>query len=273
MSDRRTEGIAWRKASPRHVTLYLKSKASTSWYRLRYPRFWALGKQAGGMLAAPVYKRMYEEIQQVPDLDVIEVGGASGAGSIALYQGMREAGKKARLIIVEKCEGGSRIEHGGYDDNLVRLQTHLARFGATQNVEIFPHAMTTDNVSDVVSLITSPELGAFVHDADGAIDRDFAAFWPRTVAGGLIVIDDYEAKHRYVPVSARYPDGGSKGVLTYRLLNQFIEWGLFEPMVLIGLTMFGHKPTGADFSRFDQERCDAIRAELDREYAAQFPAS
>lgn len=243
----------------------LKAQIAKAYYRLRYPRFYALRKQAGGMLSPAVYERIYKEIQLEPDLDVVEIGGAAGAGSIALYQGMRDSGKHARLVVVERCEGGSRSDFGGREENLRQLQENFRSFGVTENVKIFPHELTIENGEEVLRLCTTRELAAFIHDADGHIDRDFSLFWPRLRSRGLIIIDDYDPLPHFVDVSARYPEGGIKGVLTYRLINQFIDWGLFESTAKVGITLFGRKPAAARWSYFNLDRCREIHESVKRE--------
>lgn len=243
----------------------LKAGLADAYFRLRYPRFHSLRKQVGGMLSPAVYQRMYEEIRGEPDLDVVEIGGATGAGSIALYLGMRESGKRARLVVVERCEGGSRSEGGGREENLQRLLEHLRSFNATENVEVFPYELTFENGDDVLRLCTSDELAAFVHDADGHVDRDFSLFWPRLRTGGLMVIDDYDQRPHFVEISERYPQGGIKGVLVHRLVDQFVDWGLVDPTVKIGNTLFGRKPARARWDRFDLDRCREICDEVRQE--------
>ncbi len=221
-------------------------------------RFYNLRTQTNGMLWPVVYKYMYQQSRKLPDLDIIEVGGATGAGSIAIAWGMKESDKKSRLIVVEKCEGGTRSDVGGYEDNLNLIQEHFEKFDANDKITLFPQEVTFDNGNEVISLVETKEISAFIHDADGRLDRDFALFWNLLMPGGLIVVDDYADEPKYKPICERYPQGGTKSVMTYRLLNQIIEWGLFKTSKKIGKTIFGYKPADADFSRFDLEVCNQI---------------
>ncbi len=245
----------------------MRRVAGRAYHRLRYPRFTTLRDTAGGMLSPPVYDRLYRTIRHAPDADVVEIGGAAGAGSIAISWALRDAGKRARLIVVEKCEGGSRAEFGDRNENLAILHRHLAAFGA-HDVRIFPHELTLDNGAQVLDLVATPRIGALVHDADGHLDRDFALFWPRLEPGAPIVIDDVMERPAFKPVSARHPQGGTKGVLTHRLLTQLTEWGLFEPQARVRDTLFGRKPAHADFGAFDLDRCQEIHREVLAEHAA-----
>lgn len=246
----------------------LRAFLSRIYNRTLFPRFYDLRQRAGGMLEPAVYHRIYREVRALPDLDIVEVGGASGAASVAVFWAMRDSGKRSQLIVVEKCEGGSRIQFGGREENLRRLQGHFEAFGAAGSIVLYPHALTFESGSEVQALIRTREIAAFLHDADGRIDRDFFLFWPRLRAGGLIVIDDFYDVPEFKPPSPRYPDGGTKSLLTFRLLNQFTEWGLFDPTRKVRTTMFGRKPPAADFGRFDLAVCDRIRAQVEQEHVA-----
>ena len=228
-------------------------------------RFYNLRKQTNGMLWPVVYKTMYEQCRNLPDLDIIEIGGATGAGSVAIAWGMKDANKKSQLIVVEKCEGGTRSDVGGYDDNLALIQEHFNKFDVNDKITLFPQEVTFDNGNDVISLVTTKTIAAFIHDADGRLDRDFLLFWPILKSNGLIIVDDYADEPKYKPISERHPQGGTKSVMTYRLLNQIIEWGLFKTSKKIGKTIFGYKPADADFSRFDLEVCNQIIEGVKRE--------
>ena len=250
----------------------ITQKAEGVYKRFRYARFYALKKATNGMLSPAAYGTLYQLCRALPDREIIEVGAATGTGSIAIALAMQESGKQSKLITVERCEGGSRQEVGGYADNIQLIQQNFARFGVSDRITLFPHEITAANAEELLALLATRELAAFIHDADGRIDRDFALFWPILQPGGLIVIDDYVEKIKYRPASERYPHGGIKPMITYRLLNQFMEWGLFETIRLIDGTNFGRKPLRADFGRFQPAICQQIIAQVEqerREYLAK----
>jgi hypothetical protein len=111
-------------------------------------------------------------------------------------------------------------------------------------------------------------IAGFMSDADGHLDRDFALFWPQLIPGGAMVIDDYSNRRdTFRPVSARHPQGGTKRLLVYRLLNQLMVWGLFQRRGRFRDTIFGTKPARADFGRFDPAVCATIRAGVAQEWA------
>lgn len=233
--------------------------------RILHPRFYELKARTHGMLNPMIYRRMYLLAREQPDLDIVEIGGAAGAGSVALALGMKESGKRSGLIVVEKLQGGSRATLGDYQRNLEIINGNFRDFGVDNVVRLYPHEITMENGSEVRALVQTREIAAFVHDADGRLDRDFFLFWPLLRPGGLIIVDDYANSPHFKPISERNPQGGIKSVMTFRLLNQMIDWGLFRPTRHMGNTVFGIKPAGADFSRFDREACRRIIEQVERE--------
>lgn len=232
-------------------------------------RFYRLKKGSRGMCSPRVYKEIYDRVRELPDLDVVEVGAGAGATSIAAAWALQGAGHSGRVIAIEKCEGGSRSDYGDKETNLTIIQRHFQAFGVSNKVVLYAEYLTFDNVRDVLDLLRTPQIAALIHDADGRLDRDFSFFWPRLIPGGLLVIDDYENRCTFQPRSVRYPDGGIKSILTYRLLNQFMAWDLVRKHCIIRRrTFFGYKPAGADFSRFDSLVCQRIIREVEAEYAA-----
>lgn len=242
-------------------------KTELLYARVRCPRFYAIKQKAKGMLSPFIYKRMYDRVGRLPDLDIVEVGGAAGAGSVAIASALKDGGKHSKLIVVEKCEGGSRSELGEYSDNVAFLMENFVHFGVQDHIILYPHELTVENGSEVCALIKTGQIAALIHDADGRLDRDFLLFWPLVAPGGLIIVDDYANRRRYKPISERNPQGGIKFMLTYRLLNQFMEWGLFTPEYKKGTTIFGRKPADADFARFDPKVCTRIIKEIQQEHA------
>ncbi len=228
-------------------------------------RFQALKKLTDGMLDSRVYRRLYNEVQQQPDLDIVEIGGATGTASIVMGWALKEGQRKSKVIVVEKCERGSRTSKGEYAHNISILEANWKRFGVDRQLCLYPHKISLKNGHEVLDLISTPQIAGLVLDADGRIDRDFFLFWPRLREGGLIVVDDVEQGFQ-----RRVRGDGSvevlgKRVLTWRLLNKFVDWGLFEPVWEYHGTVFGKKPIGATFENFDAEWCNAVAADVRRE--------
>jgi predicted O-methyltransferase YrrM len=229
-------------------------------------RFYAVKHFCDGMLQPGTYRALYDAIYRAPEGDILEVGAAAGAGSIVMAWALADAGRDSKVVSVEKCEGGSRLDFGDRDSNYARLMANLRAFGAVERVDLFPHYLTGENAGDLVARFDTPRLGGLVLDADGRLDRDFRLMWPRLSPGAPIVVDDYENYATYEPRTSRMPDGGMKKLLTYRLLNQLEDWGLFVRDRQLGDTVFGHKPMHDDFSAFDRAALERIVSTLDEEY-------
>lgn len=241
------------------------------YYGLTIPKFYLLKVRASGMLSPRIYKNLYQAIYKLPDLDIVEIGGAAGAASIAIAWAMKDSGKKkSKLIVIEKLEGGSRSDYGLYEENLKIINHQFDRFNVQEQIILFPRKLTLENGQKVLSLISTGQLAAFIHDADGRLDRDFQLFWPLLIAGGLIVIDDYAEKYKFRPISEKFPSGGIKKLMTFRLVNQFIMWGLIKPDHILGNTVFGIKPRGADISKLDIPICEDIIQGVLRERETHF---
>jgi predicted O-methyltransferase YrrM len=223
-------------------------------------RRWRLLKEhANGMMHRDVYAELHRIAFYGPDLDALEIGGAAGAGSIALALGMKESGKKSRVIVVEKMQGGSRQKYGNFDTNLDIFNKNVRFYGVESHICLFPNSLTLKNGDEIHRMISSKEISALVLDADGKLHRDFLLFWDRVIPCGKIVIDDY----RDDP-SKFSPTGGSKLVQAFRLANYLMSIGLFEKEQQIRSTLIGHKPHGVDITRLDFAKCEEIVAEVER---------
>jgi predicted O-methyltransferase YrrM len=223
--------------------LTLARKLYHRYLRIRTPRFYALKEQTHGMLNPMSYKKIYGLVYRLPNLDLVEIGGAAGTASIAMALAMQESGKSARLIVIERCEGGSRTKYGGYRENLKIITDNFRKFSVEDTIILYPHEIALETRKEVLSLIKTPEIAAFMHDADGRLDRDFLIFWPLLRPGGLIIIDDYQEYGSY------------KHVLTYRLLNRMIRWKLFTPSFMMRSTIIGYKPANSDIRQLDVDVC------------------
>jgi hypothetical protein len=230
------------------------SRAAYAARYLLYGRFARMQHVTEGLLSPAVYKLIYERFRAAPDLDTIEVGGAAGSASIAVAWAKIESGHASKHIVIEKLRGGSRHRFGGFEENLARFNRHLALFGAAGRVALFPHDLTLDNGPEVIAMVETPRIGGFISDADGRIDRDFSLFLPLVHPDGVIVVDDY------------HPTRSWKHVLTWRLLNQMVDWRLFELDEVRHGTAFGRRHAQADIARIDPQACADIIASVKRDF-------
>ena len=233
--------------------------------RLLYRRFYEIKVAAHGMMPARVYKRLYDTVLGLPDLDIVEIGAAGGAGSVVIAQALKDARRTARLVTVEKCEGGSRSGRSK-QANRDALEATFRRFQVGDRIALFPEHLTMENGEEVKRLIGTGAISALVHDADGRLDRDFRIFFDMLVDGGAVVIDDFVDRRRFKPVCDRYPFGGTKKLRTFRLANQLIDWGLIKREAVVGHTLFARKVPGASAARIEPEVVQAIDREVRAEY-------
>lgn len=228
---------------------------------LMHGRFYVLQQETDGLLSPAQYERIYEEVKPAPDMDWVEIGGAAGTASVAVCWALKERRKQGRLVIVEKCEGGSRASYGGKTENLARLERNLIRYGVADFTRLFPHYMTFQNGAEVVKLVQTRQIAGLLIDADGWLHRDFYFLWERLVPGGTIIVDDYQEN--------RDP----KHDLTFHLLNRLRDWGLFEEQFRLDATVFGRKPSGGDIGKLDLAECEAIVERICRKWGVQFEKS
>ena len=115
-----------------------------------FPDFFRLKLATQGMLPARVYRELYGAVRDLPNLDIVEVGAGSGSATVAMALAMRDAGLRSRIVSVEKCEGGSRLDYGDRATNLNLLETHLVQFGVRDRVVLFPQMLTLENGPDLL---------------------------------------------------------------------------------------------------------------------------
>lgn len=221
-------------------------------------RFKQMAKASFGMLPARMYLRYYREVLKLPDHDIIEIGGGGGAGSVAMGWALKEAGRKGRVVVVEKCEGGSRSRRGDYSSNVERFEENLHFHGVADHVKLFPHYLSEENAGEVLALVQTDQIAGLVHDADGLVHRDFLLFWDRLIDNGLIIVDDFEPILRATKSKDGQTKHNYKKLLTYCIVSKLIEWGLFEPTFYRNNTLFGRKPVGGDLKRLDRGLCEEL---------------
>jgi hypothetical protein len=68
-----------------HYLHALRQVPAKLWARAfpRHTRFAVLQREADGLLSPGIYERLYDQVRTLPDLDIVEVGGAAGAASVA----------------------------------------------------------------------------------------------------------------------------------------------------------------------------------------------
>ena len=215
-----------------------------AWRILRGGRMSYLKYATNGMLGAEVYADLARRAATTEDLPFVEIGAAAGTGTIALAWGFAKAGHRSRIYSIERCEGGSRARFGGYQDNLEILERNLTRFGVRDRVELYTQDLTLPTANEFLSRLPGDTLAGFMHDADGRLDRDFAIFWPRTVAGGLIIVDDCIDSPDLAQLMAERGAGGRKYYVTAAGWQVILAAGLVSDVERLGSTVFARRAAG-----------------------------
>jgi predicted O-methyltransferase YrrM len=187
------------------------------------------------MLAPAIYRRLYETAFSAPDGFIVEIGTAMGAATVSLALGLQHAGKRGRLITVDR---GCRRAGGG-DPTSYRKQVkaNLRHFGVEDHVDL----IVGEAAEAVKAVPPSASISVLMIDADGAIDRDLQTFFDRVVPGGDIIIDDcvdVVRLHRTGLFAVRVD---AKMRLTHLLLSYFKQKGLLSEGTQIKDTYFGKK--------------------------------
>lgn len=210
------------------------------------PRWSWMKWRTGGMLSPLGYRAIYRAARALPDLPFVEIGAASGSATIAIARGFIDTGRSAPVVAVEKCEGGSRERFGGYDDNLAILERNLQRFGVAGRVRLFTRAIDEQSAPDLLQLVGGDRISGFMHDADGRLDRDFTLFWPLTIDGGLIIVDDFTDDDDIAGLYRAHGISAKKKLMALRAVRVMTAHGLFERETMVGDTLFGRKPSGLE---------------------------
>ncbi|MEX2127602.1 MAG: hypothetical protein WD871_05105 [Xanthobacteraceae bacterium] len=220
------------------------------------------------MMPAEVYGELYRLAREGPDLDVLEIGGAAGAGAIALALGLIEANKRSGVVVVEKLAGGSRARFGDYQANLSIIERNFRAFGVVSRVRLFPRNLTWANAGEVKALLRTPQIGALVIDADGNIHRDLTLFGPMLAPGAAVVIDDYrDDPGQFDPLSGARVRGGPKLVQVFRLVNHLVEAGVLRVKQQVRSTVFCEL---TDLRRLDRADCELVIEQTKRDLDALF---
>lgn len=224
----------------------------TALHAVRSPRHAALLARTGGMLPLAVYRELTGLVRRGPaGLDIVEVGGASGTATIAMAWGLRDAGgSRPRVVVVEKCEGGTRTRYGGREANKARFERFVRRHGVGDRVVLHPHYLTIANGAEVRALVRTGRIAGLLCDADGMVHRDLHLFGDLIDPDGFVVIDDY------------HPMRSPKHAVTCAVVNRLVGAGAFRPVTRIRDTVIG-KP-GIGVSESLHRECESIVEEVCR---------
>jgi predicted O-methyltransferase YrrM len=199
------------------------------------PDFEDIAIRCAGMLAPSIYERLYEMARDSAGDLIVEIGTAKGAATVALALGLRDAGKRGRVMSFDR--GRERSGRGDPHAYQEQVERNLRHFGVEDYVEL-----VVGEVNKTAGAVPqSAEISMLMLDADGAIDRDLGHFFNRVVPDGSIIIDDCADRVRVRRVGFSITKIDSKMRLTHLLLSYFKSNRFLSEGTQIKDTYFGRK--------------------------------
>ncbi len=154
---------------------------------------------------------------------VLEIGAFIGGATIAAAFGIRDSGRRKKLIAIEP--GGS-VKHKrlGTRNILRNLERNLAREGVADLVTLIKgQSFKPETISAVRQTLGSDQIGLLILDGDAAKRRDIDCYRDKFADGGWMVIDDIygaDANEKITPSRAD--------------VDAFVAEGLLEPLGFYG---------------------------------------
>jgi hypothetical protein len=241
------------------IKKYTPRPALSAYRTARYGRHAEMAMATEGLLSVNVYRELTAVVSHGPrGRDIIEIGGAGGSATIAMAWGLNRCTTPCpRIVVVEKCEGGTRTQYGNWETNRARFERFVRSYARQRDVILFPHYLTLENGSEVRSLVKHTPLAGIMADADGMVHRDLFLFGELLSSDSFVVIDDYHPHH------------SPKHEITFGLVNRLLTAGVFIPRKLIDGTFFGTfgrampRSLYAECEEFAQATCRRLNVVFD----------
>ncbi len=122
---------------------------------------------------------------------ILEIGAFVGGATIAAALGVRDSGKRKRIVAIEP--GGSLKHKRLATRNILRdLERNLTRQRVSEMVTVIKgHSSEPATITAVHQALGSDEIGLLILDADAAKRRDIDRYGDKFTDGSWMVIDDY----------------------------------------------------------------------------------
>lgn len=208
--------------------------------------FSQLKDKCAGMLEPEVYESIYHAMSYSDDGDIVEVGTARGAATIALALGIAASARPDRRVIsFDRLDPQNYIEDAHVVDRnkvdlsatfIQQIRDNIAAFEMQDKV-----ILHFGDVEKMHLKFESPISGLLL-DADGAIDRDFKLFYNMLKPGSPVIIDDFDDNAHLWRWSNDRIRVDLKHRLTHQLGQFFMDKGLLEQSHIVRNTFFGYKP-------------------------------
>lgn len=229
-------------------------------------RFQDIKKTVGGRLSTETYAALYEAGAKSSPGNILEIGAATGAGTIALALGLKETGKDSLITAIEKGYASDSLKYGNdIERNAWEIDRNLTAYSVDNYVRLL-----MGRVKDVYQDVPKELVGILI-DADGALDRDLSFFHNRLMPGSFVILDDYENRireHERQRNKEKYLSGVSleeicplgKHYTTFQFCEYLLGEGVIIKERVIGNTLFARK--GRDFTNADYRNMREIRKQI-----------
>lgn len=189
-------------------------------------------RRCDGMLAPRVYECIYRTALRGGEM--IEVGTALGAATVAMALGLRDSGLGGRIYSFDPMRGGPRRDIGTGLARADRIRRNLAMFGVEDRVELVPTALT-----ESLGMLPAAPIAMLMIDADGRIDRDVRAVASMLEPDASIVIDDNRDLVRLIRSDGLDYRVDAKQRLTFHLIKWLQREAVLDVGETVNNTFFG----------------------------------
>ena len=156
--------------------------------------------------------------------NILEIGAFVGGATIAAALGVRDSGKRKKLIAIEP--GGS-VKHKRLGTrNIFRdLERNLARQGVSEMVTLIKgRSFDGTTIREVNESLGSDKIGLLILDADAAKQRDVQCYRDKLADNCWMVIDDYYGADSNAKITPSRADVDSLAAAGYLETLGFYGW-------------------------------------------------
>jgi len=230
----------------------IRRPAKRVYQTIQMRKFARLKAYTNGMLGAETYKLIYDYAQSLGEWNMIEVGAAHGAATIALAQGAKDAGHENQVVTFEPGEGGSREKYGGKEENISILENNIREYNVADCVSVIPERIEWKYSPPALVDELAP-YSIHLHDANASIYCDFKLFYDHLLPGGIVMIDDCAAKPRH-----------GKNFEAFGYVKYFERKGFLEPVQALPEESFyiGMKPLHADEIEINKDEIHELQEQM-----------
>ena len=176
-------------------------------------------------MSGPVYDALFDAVAKEKPKQILEIGTAHGAGTIAMALGAEAEGLTTQIQTVDTLEAlpdipSSRSKYGNAHANEAIVRENFRRAGVADRISLF--------VGRSDAYATTPQaerpIDMLVLDADGRLDRDLLLFRKLMAPDCLIVVDDIDGE-AHASFSRRGLSLDLKHVISEKLTTSLVAQG------------------------------------------------